>query len=490
MSLYHFSLGHVSRGAGQSAVASAAYISGSELYSEYYGEWSDYTRKGGVIYTEIILPDNAPKEFMDRETLWNAVENVEKNKRAQLAYSFNIALQNELSTEDNLDLARAFIMENFVSRGMICDFALHAPDPKEGGTPNPHFHVLAPIRPLDENGKWGAKQHREYRLDEKGERIRKPNGEYDFISVPTTDWGNPETLEEWRKNWAEMVNRKFMEKGLDCHIDNRSYLRQGIDRIPTIYEGPAVRAMERKGIRTRKGDFNRFIKKANEMLKKLHDEISGLCLWIKTLKEVIDEMNQKEPMVMDFVNKYYDLRNQGAYSQKAKLNNLKARAKTYNFLSEHGITNFDSFEAFSKKQVGEVNNLREKVKANEKRSDELTKLIGYLDNYEKYKPVFDQKYKFRWKKDQEAYSKAHASELTLFNTARRILKESHPEGKIPNRENLERELDSLESKYPALYEQYAEKSAVTSEIFRIKRIVNEVTSKEHKVKTKIQEMER
>ena len=95
MSLYHFSLGHVSRGAGQRAVASAAYISGSELYSEYYGEWSDYTRKDGVIYTEIILPDNAPKEFMDRETLWNAVENVEKNKRAQLAYSFNIALQNE-----------------------------------------------------------------------------------------------------------------------------------------------------------------------------------------------------------------------------------------------------------------------------------------------------------------------------------------------------------------------------------------------------------
>ena len=120
----------------------------------------------------------------------------------------------------------------------------------------------------------------------------------------------------------------------------------------------------------------------------------------------------------------------------------------------------------------------------------LTKLIGYLDNYEKYKPVFDQKYKIRRKKDQEAYSKAHSSELILFNTARRILKESHPEGKIPNRENLERELDSLESKYPALYEQYAEKSAVTSEIFRIKRIVNEVTSKEHKVKTKIQEMER
>ena len=91
LSLYHFSLGHVSRGAGQSAVASAAYISGSELYSEYYGEWSDYTRKDGVIYTEIILPDNAPREFMDRETLWNSVENAEKNKRAQLAYNFNIA---------------------------------------------------------------------------------------------------------------------------------------------------------------------------------------------------------------------------------------------------------------------------------------------------------------------------------------------------------------------------------------------------------------
>ena len=213
MALFHLSVTQTKRSAGQSAIASAAYRAGERLYSEYYGEYSDYTRKGGVICSDILLPSHAPPEYADRQTLWNAVEKAERGKNAQLAYSFDIALQNEFSLEENIALARQFLLENFVSRGMVVDFAVHQPDREDGGIPNPHFHVLCPIRPIEQNGKWGLKQRRVYELDEDGNRIRDADGKFVFNAVPTTDWGSPETLEHWRQTWAELCNAKFAEKG-------------------------------------------------------------------------------------------------------------------------------------------------------------------------------------------------------------------------------------------------------------------------------------
>ena len=141
------------------------------------------------------------------------------------------------SLEENIALARQFLLENFVSRGMVADFSVHQPDREDGGIPNPHFHVLCPIRPIEQNGKWGLKQRRVYELDEDGNRIRDQNGEFVFNAVPTTDWGSPETLEHWREAWAEMCNAKFAEKGIDVRIDHRSYERQGVDLLPTIHHG-------------------------------------------------------------------------------------------------------------------------------------------------------------------------------------------------------------------------------------------------------------
>ena len=168
IALFHFHVTQIKRSAGQSAVAAAAYRSGEKLHSEYYGENSDYTKKGGVICSEILLPPHAPPSFAERETLWNKVEKAEWGKKAQLAYSFDIALQNEFSMQENIELARQFLLEQFVSRGMVVDFAVHSPDKEDGGISNPHFHVMCPIRPLDEHGRWGNKQRREYVLDEHG----------------------------------------------------------------------------------------------------------------------------------------------------------------------------------------------------------------------------------------------------------------------------------------------------------------------------------
>lgn len=171
MAVYHFSLKQIRRSAAQSAIASAAYRAGERLYSEYYGETSDYTRKGGVLYTEILLPPNAPEAYRDRQTLWNAVEKSEPHPRAQLAYSFDMALQNELTMQENIALVREFVKTQLVDEGMICDLAAHSPD-KGDGIPNPHAHVMATMRPLNPDGTFGQKQRREYVTDEHGNRRR------------------------------------------------------------------------------------------------------------------------------------------------------------------------------------------------------------------------------------------------------------------------------------------------------------------------------
>lgn len=138
MALFHFTAGQISRGGGQSSVASAAYRAGEKLMDEYYGQIHDYTKKHGVVLSEIILPEHAPERFADRQTLWNEVEKVEKHPKAQLAYSFDFALQNELSIEENIRIAKEFIAENFTSRGMIVDMAVHEPGKDPGDIPNPH----------------------------------------------------------------------------------------------------------------------------------------------------------------------------------------------------------------------------------------------------------------------------------------------------------------------------------------------------------------
>lgn len=161
MASYHFHLTQVKRSRGQSVIAQAAYRAGEKLYSTYYGESSDFTRKRGVVMAEICLPDHAPREYADRETLWNALEWAESGRKAQLAHSFDITLMNEFSMEENIEMVRAFVQEELVSRGMIADFAIHDPVRPKGAEPNPHIHILVPIRPLKEDGTWGIKERKE-----------------------------------------------------------------------------------------------------------------------------------------------------------------------------------------------------------------------------------------------------------------------------------------------------------------------------------------
>ena len=174
IAIYHWNIGIVSRGKGKSAVAAAAYRSGEKLTNEWDGMTHDYTRKGGVVHTEIMLPPHAPPSFSDRSTLWNSVELYEKAGNAQLAREIDAALPIELSREEQIRLVREYCSSQFVSRGMCVDFVIH--DTNSG---NPHCHIMLTMRPLDERGAWTAKSKKEYDLDENGERIPITINAYD-----------------------------------------------------------------------------------------------------------------------------------------------------------------------------------------------------------------------------------------------------------------------------------------------------------------------
>ena len=449
MALYHFHVGQVKRSAGQSAIESAAYRAGEKLYSEYYGQVSDYTRKGGVMHTEILLPPHAPCEYADRQTLWNAVEDAERNKNAQLAYSFDIALQNEFSTEENIALARQLLLDNFVSRGMIADFAVHQPDKKDG-IPNPHFHVLCPIRPLNPDGTWGAKQRRVYRKDGK------------FDAVPTTDWGKPETLEAWREAWAALCNAKFEEKGLPDRIDHRSYERQGVEQHPTVHEGVAVRQMEARGIVTNKGERNRWIKSANAMLRSLRDMIKELAAWLTGTRVRLESMPSLAKLLME----YMDKRNAGAWSEKAKVGNLKRASKAVSYLSEHKLHTLDDLEKRLTLLHTELDEVKTVLGANKKRSEELRDCLRYAEQFKLFKPLYDELNAIKWKSKREQFKAEHESELRQFYLARRKL----PDG--IHIDDWKRELDALAHSNDAEYAKYKRLRAELSELLDVKYCID------------------
>lgn len=445
MALYHFHVGQIKRSAGRSAVECAAYRAGEKLYSEYYGQVSDYTRKGGVIHAEILLPPHAPREYADRQTLWNAVEDAERNKNAQLAYSFDIALQNEFTLDENIQLARQFLLDNFVSRDMIADFAVHQPD-KDGGIANPHFHVMCPIRPLNLDGTWGAKQRRVYREDGK------------FDAVPTTDWGRPETLEEWRETWAALCNAKFEEKGLPCRIDHRSYERQGIEQLPTVHEGVAVRQMEARGIVTDKGEHNRWIKFASAMLRTLGERIKALVDWLSDARVKLDK--PYSPSLAKLLSDYFDERNAGAYSNKAKVGNLKRLTSAVAYLEENGLHTIDDLEARLDSLHSSLDETKTTLDTNKKRTKELRGLLRYAELFKSYKPVYDELCVIRWKHKREQFKAEHESELRQFYLARRKL----PDG-IHTAE-WQRELATLERADAAAYGKYKVLRAELTEVLR------------------------
>ena len=263
----HIPVSIIKRSAGRSAVAAAAYRSGTKLTNEWDGMIHDYTRKGGIVHAEIMLPAHAPPEFADRSILWNSVEQIEKARDSQLAREIEAALPRELSGEQQLALVRAYVKDNFVDKGMCADFAIH-----DKGTGNPHVHIMLTLRPLKENGQWGAKCRKAYDLDENGQRIPDGKGGWKNHREDTTDWNDKGNVEIWRAAWAAYTNRALESAGRPERIDHRSYKRQGIDNspMPKSNFGPLELFFT----------YNfKLIDPTNRILLQNQEQISSLLIW-------------------------------------------------------------------------------------------------------------------------------------------------------------------------------------------------------------------
>lgn len=254
----------VQRSQRQSAVAAAAYQSGEKLFCEYDQQVKHYPEKRGIVHNEILLPANAPQEYADRNTLWNAAEAMEKQWNSQLARRWVLTIPREIPPDQYAVLVREFCQQQFVSKGMIADFAIHDPHPPGH---NPHAHVLLTMRAMDEHGKWLPKSRKVYDLDENGERIKLPSGRWKSHKEDTVDWNDQKYCEIWRHEWEVIQNRYLEANDRPERVDLRSYARQGLDIVPTVHEGAAVRQMEKRGIQTNIGNLNREIRAANRLMK-------------------------------------------------------------------------------------------------------------------------------------------------------------------------------------------------------------------------------
>ncbi|MEG3122342.1 Ti-type conjugative transfer relaxase TraA [Sphingomonas sp. GB1N7] len=234
MALYHFSAKMISRTAGSSALASAAYRSASRLHDQRLDRHHNFSNKAGVVHSEVMLPDGAPEHLADRETLWNEVEAIEKRIDAQLAREIEFAIPRELSQADGIALARDFVRDEFVSRGMIADFNVHW-DVGVDGLAKPHAHVMLTTREVDEEG-FGPKNR---------------------------DWNRTDLLETLREHWAGHVNMRLAELDIDARVDHRSLEAQGIDLEPQHKIGPAASRMGGKGLESERAEEHREIARAN-----------------------------------------------------------------------------------------------------------------------------------------------------------------------------------------------------------------------------------
>ena len=341
MAIYHLEAKMVSRGAGRSAVAASAYLSCSRMLNEYDGVQHDYARKQGLVWQAVFLPDMAPVKWQDREKLWNAVEETEKTKDSRLAREFVAALPIELSRQQQIALLQKFVREQFVAEGMCADVAVHDTDGH-----NPHAHILLTVRPLTETGAWQYKTEKEYlcvkggeergftaaefnsaqaegwekqyqyKVDKKKvymapsqaekcgyERVSKypKSTKYGRQNPISARWNSEEHLLVWREAWATAANRCLELAGHAERIDHRSHAARGLEERPTVHEGVAAQALERRGILSDRCELNRQIKADNALLRELKAELKKLSdLVVHTVSAVAERLEKLRGRVLIF----------------------------------------------------------------------------------------------------------------------------------------------------------------------------------------------
>ena len=450
----HHDIKIIQRSNHQSAVASAAYQSGERLFSEYDQKQKYYSHKSEIVHTEIMLPPHAPPAYADRNTLWNAAEAIEKQWNSQLARRIVLAIPREIPPEQHADLIRDYCWEFFVSKGMIADFAIH-----DKGNGNPHAHILLTMRAMDEHGKWLPKSRKVYDLDENGERIKLPSGRLKSHKEDTVDWNNQKYCEIWRHEWEVIQNRYLEANDRPERVDLRSYARQGLDIVPTVHEGAAVRQMEKRGIQTNIGNLNREIRAANNLMKSIRQLIQNLKGWITELgekrKELLAQKAAEEATLLpNLLMKYMEIRKEErkdwtrAGQNRGTSQDLKAVSEALSYLRQKGLSTVEDLEAFLESSGKSAADYRNQMKPKEARSKVIDGILASRTDCKECKPVYEKYQKIFFKKTKEKFKQEHPEVARYAKAAAYLAK--HPDDKDSTQKELQEEQEMLLSEIAEL----------------------------------------
>ncbi|HEL0657928.1 TPA: MobA/MobL family protein [Streptococcus equi subsp. zooepidemicus] len=459
----------VARSKGHSVIAKAAYNARDKLQDEYYGKTHDYSKKTDLVFSKIFLPEHIPKEFSNREYLWNEVEKIEKSKNSQLARNLLFELPRELNEQDRIKLISEFIEENFTSKGMIADCNIHNP-PASDNEEQPHAHILLTLREIDEKGNWKPKCRKEYILDENGEKIKLKSGNYKSRKVNLNDWNEPDKAKEWRENFSKKANEYLARNNINKRIDPRTFKEQGREELPQIHLGTSSYQMEKKGIQTERGNQNRKIIALNLEFRKLKEELSKLTSWIGSLlgslqvkydeykQEKKEEYENKAELfnLYEYISIYYDLQGEKArklnpYASNKKIGaDLRRFSKARIYLKDNNLKTIADLQEKISTLQSQNKKISQDIKAKTTRIENLNKCFAYADIIKDNKKVFEE-----WNSKslfKDSFYNSHEDEIDKYKRARAILEKITGSSAIKIKD-WKKEIQSLESETSKLNRQ-------------------------------------
>ena len=378
-----------------------------------------------------------------------------------------LALPREVPSEQYPNMLREFCQENFVSQGMCVDYAIH--DKGEG---NPHAHILLTLRAMDEHGRWLPKSRKVYDLDEKGERIRLPSGNWKSHKESTVDWNEQSKAEVWRHGWEVTTNRFLERNGRSERVDLRSFERQGLDLAPTIHLGPAVTQMEKRGVQTELGNYNREIRRMNQILLSVRKTITAQKSRMDRLVEERYREESRELTLPELLTEYLDERKAersdwSSYAQtKGSAKDLKRVSEAVVYLQTHEINTLSELEQHIAEKEAALSKIRNTVRGKEKRIRDIDALLKAPKTIKQYEPLQKEKTGIILKKWREDYYRQHKDALDAYYRAQRLIRKYYPDGKVPTptllkeRNKLKEELEGLQPKVNELSEELENLSVV------------------------------
>lgn len=465
---------------GHSAVEQSSYIGREKMYCQYDGQTYYPKYSEDLVHKEVMLPENAPSQYKDPSILWNSVEMNEKASNAQLARTYKVELPNEWSYELATEVMRDYIQRNFVDKGMCAEFAIHDSENSQTGQRNLHCHIMLTMRGIDEQGHWMPKQKKVYLTDENGERIplidketglqridKQNRKQWKCATVATNDWNNKENAKIWRKDLADTINSVNAKMGMTENFwEYRSFKDQGLDIIPQIHLGEKASALERAGIRTRRGDINRDIIERNaviEAARAVYEKAKEGLNAAKSIPVVVYKAVKNEiiDMIRAVVKRNRDrlsLPIMGSKYLRIVANRATLQNKNYmeQFVSDVGITTFDELKDFRRAREDQYLNISAKRSDMEERIQYIEGLLKVYKMYEPYIKFHKEQWELKgW--SRKKYERKHLVELTNYDLYRNKLKImiKEPDKKIMAGA-WKKELASLKESYDQSSDQYAE----------------------------------